>query len=449
MASFDFKVLLLWFDNSVQILQWVAVVLLVARVSVRVKWLKKAIRGAETNWRYAMIAICFFGLLAILGNHSRLMMDTNECDQLMLDTNKDSQLMIKQLLSSMKWPEGKPSISLREVMVLVAGLSAGPWVGLGTGLIAGYERFFVGDDMALKSGVTTPLLGLLAGLVMRYCPRCALNYGGVLLIALAATWLKFLIVYQLSTIETEHNLVWASVAPASMVNTIGCLLFLSVIQDLKRERLEQSLQLAELRTLKAQLEPHFIPRALIKVCALIGDDSEKAKDSLILIRDFCRQIRKFIEFNTISLHQEMTQLQRYLDIQTLSLGHKLQTTFSVPEHLFEIPVLPGCMLTFVENAIHHGSIKGLERPYILAICAEDHGDELILSVSDNGVGISLDRQLNLGKAQVESADGGSGVALYQLAQCLSLVYGDNAKINFEPNMPNGTKAVLTQPKRVK
>lgn len=438
MVSLDLKVLQLWFDNSVQILQWVAVVLVVARVSVRVQWLKKAIRGTESNWRYAMIAICFFGLLAILGNHSRLI----------LDTNIDGQLMIKQLLAGMDWAAGKPSISLREVMVLVAGLSAGPWVGLGTGLVAGYERFFVGDLMALKSGVTTPLLGLLAGLVMRYCPRCALNYSGVLLMALTATWLKFLIVYQLSTIETEHNLVWATVIPASMVNTIGCLLFLSVIQDLKRERLEQLLQLATLRTLKAQIEPHFLNNTLNDLNELIGTDPDEACYFVGLLADFCNDTRKFSdsECKTISLHQELTQLQRYLDLRRLDFGDELQTTFLIPEDLFSRQVLPGGLITFTENALKHG-FKNCQSPYKLDIRAAEQGENLILSVSDNGLGIAADQQLVLGNAPVKSTNKkGNGVALYQLVQCLNLILGENARIDFKNGDNGGTVAMIIQPK---
>ncbi len=437
MASLDLKVLQLWFDNSVQILQWVAVVLVVARVSVRVKWLKKAIRGTESNWRYAMIAICFFGLLAILGNHSRLI----------LDTNIEGQLMIKQLLAGMDWAAGKPSISLREVMVLVAGLSAGPWVGLGTGLVAGYERFFVGDLMALKSGVTTPLLGLLAGLVMRYCPRCALNYSGVLLMALTATWLKYLIVYQLSTIESEHNLVWATVIPASMVNTIGCLLFLSVIQDLKRERLEQLLQLATIRTLKAQIEPHFLNNTLNDLNELVRTDPEEARYYVVLLADFCNDTRTFsnAECKTISLHQELTQLQRYLDLQRLGLGEKLQTSFAIPEDLFSIQVLPGCLLTFTENALKHGFNK-CNPPFKIEIRAAAQGKNLILSVSDNGLGIAPERRLILGYAPVQSrSKKGGGVALYQLAQCLNLILGENARIDFKNGDNGGTVAMIIQP----
>lgn len=132
MDTLDFKVLQQWFDNIVQILQWVAVVLALAHISMRVKWLKKAIRGAQTNWYAGLIASIFFGLLAILGNHSRIIWETN------INTG---HLEIMQYLSSQKFP-GQASVSLRDLMILVAGLSAGPWVGLGSGLIAGSERFF-------------------------------------------------------------------------------------------------------------------------------------------------------------------------------------------------------------------------------------------------------------------------------------------------------------------
>lgn len=254
-----------------------------------------------------------------------------------------------------------------------------------------------------------------------------------------------LIYYCASEVEWAHNLVWTTILPATAVNAIGCLIFLSVIQDLKQERQEHLVQTATLRTLKAQIEPHFLNGALSKLHAFIRTDPEKARDFVLLLRDFCNDTRKFTDCNTISLQQEMTQLQRYLDIQALRLDDKLHTTFSIPEHLFEMQVLPGCMLTFVENAIYHGFV-GLEPPYKLNISAKDQGANLILSVSDNGVSISSNQQQSLGNVPVQSSNNGSGVALYQLAQCLILIFGERAQITFEDNKPTGTKANLIQPK---
>ncbi len=435
MAASDFKVLLLWLDNTAQVLQWVAVVLLVARVSMREKWLKNAIRGSLTHWRYALIASIFFGLLAILGNHSRLVWEMNAA----------GHLEIKQFLSSMKWAEGQASISLREVMVLVAGLSAGPMVGLGSGLIAGAERFFVGDMMASNSGITTPLLGALAGLIVRYCPRFAFSYWGVFIVALFATWIKLLIVYHLTTTESAHDMIWATVIPASMVNTIGCLLFLSVIKDLRREHLELLVQNAELRALKAQIEPHFLNNTLNDLHTFIRTDPDKARAYVVLLADFCNDTRQFSECRTISLRQELTQLQRYLDFQSLRLGDKLQLMFETPEALFSMQVLPGCLITFVENALKHG-FNNRPPPYQLEIRAQEQGLELVLSVSDNGRGISPEQKAMLGNETMPSTNKGGGVALYQLTQCLHMVFGESARIEFDDGNHGGTIAKLTQPK---
>lgn len=435
MTVFNFEVLLLWFDNIVQILQWVAVVLALAHISMRVKWLKKAIRSAQAHWYAALIASIFFGLLAILGNHSRIIWETNI---------HNGHLEIMQYLSSKKFP-GQPSVSLRDLMILVAGLSAGPWVGLGSGLIAGSERLLIGGHTGLISSMATLLFGFFAGLMRCYCPRCISNRWGIFALAIAATLIKMLLIYYCaSEVEWAHNLVWATILPATAVNAIGCLLFLSVIQDLKRERQEHLLQTATLRTLKAQIEPHFLNGALSKLHAFIRTDPDKARDFVLLLRDFCNDTRKFTDRNTISLQQEMIQLQRYLDIQSLRLGDKLQVTFAVPEHLFTMQVLPGCLLTFVENAIYHG-FMGLEPPYTLAICAEDNGNQLILSVCDNGIGITPKQRLALGNSPVHSSNDGGGIALFQLVQCLTLIFDENARITFENNKPKGTRATLIQP----
>ena len=83
----------------------------------------------------------------------------------------------------------------------------------------------------------------------------------------------------------------------------------------------------------------------------------------------------------------------------------------------------------------------------LAQRAEEQGHNLVLSVSDNGQGIASGQKTLLGSEPVKSTDKGGGVALYQLAQCLNLILGKNARITFERGNNGGTVAKLIQPKR--
>jgi sensor histidine kinase YesM len=128
------------------------------------------------------------------------------------------------------------------------------------------------------------------------------------------------------------------------------------------------------------------------------------------------------------------------------LADKLQDDFVIAEELLTVQVLPGCLLTLVENALKHG-FKGRPAPYQLLVSARTEGDLLLLQVSDNGRGITPERLLELGKRPVKSDNKGSGVALHQLLQSLRLIFGESVELSFDSVVGQGTVALLKQAKR--
>lgn len=64
-------------------------------------------------------------------------------------------------------------------MALVAGFIGGPWVGLGAGILSGYERYLLGGLSALASGIATAMLGLYAGVVRHFRPNLVSSVKGV------------------------------------------------------------------------------------------------------------------------------------------------------------------------------------------------------------------------------------------------------------------------------
>jgi sensor histidine kinase YesM len=142
----------------------------------------------------------------------------------------------------------------------------------------------------------------------------------------------------------------------------------------------------------------------------------------------------------------VAQLQRFLELQRLGLNDKLQDSFSIPDDLLNLQVLPGCLLTLAENALKHG-FKGRSAPYRLQISAEQDGESLLLQVKDNGRGFVANLLPKLGKQAVESVGNGSGVALYQLQQSLKLAFGEKVGLRFESTPEQGMSVSFRQPKR--
>lgn len=434
-----------WLDLIAVLLPRLFVSIIAGLILIRCHWFRCAMQRAETIPRYRLILIIVFSLFAIFGTRSGVIIDQHQHEQ--VDINP-SAMGFNVLNGS------EVTVGFRDTWALVAGLAGGWPVGLGAGLLAGIDRFLVGGDIKDDTAIATILLGLFAGLVRSFRPDWTQNVWRVLGVAIWGTLLQRVVLLLLS--KEACDTVWLAVhigIPVAVINIAGCVLFVWIMRDLEYERLEverdrqaQLAQQGELRALRAQVEPHFLNNTLYLLKIQIRLDPEKARDYVDELAEFLNHTRQFAGQNTISLRQEMAQLQRYLHLQNWVLSDRLKFELAIPEPLLPLQVLPMCLVTLVENAIIH-AFEDCPEPYALYISATGQGGQLLLSVQDNGKGIAPERLALLGKMPVESYKSGGGVALHQITQSLKLEFGDSAYLSLTSEPQKGTLAILSHPTR--
>jgi sensor histidine kinase YesM len=145
---------------------------------------------------------------------------------------------------------------------------------------------------------------------------------------------------------------------------------------------------AELATLRAQLNPHFLFNTLHSVLALVEQRQEGAKTALSQLADMLRYTLSEHSSEAeegVSFREELQFTDDYLALEAIRLGSRLRITRSVdPEALAcRLPALT--LQPLVENAIRHG-IAPRSRPGTLRIEARVQRSVLHLTVSDDGVG---------------------------------------------------------------
>ncbi len=429
-------IMLDWLDNTAQLSQRVCVVLMAAYVSIRMEWLRQALRGDSCLWRGRLISSMFFGIFAIIGTHSGLLLDVHHVGQhITWPVDLSDALQHSQAV-----------IGFRDLMVLAAGLTGGPWVGLGAGFLAGFERYLLGGLAGNASAFATLAQGLWAGLVFQYRPNWAISVAGASITALIGTLMQKLIL--LVWVEPQADaltLVSETLLPVAFVNTLGVLLFLFVMQDLERDRLRNQAQQAELRALTAQIEPHFMNNTLNAIKALIRRDPEAASQYVVKLARFMDETRRNAGANSISLQQELVQVERYLDFQTLRFPGAFHFQRTIPPQLLNCHLPPRCLQTLAENALLHG-MQGQKVPLKIGIIGVDHGDVFTVSVSDSGAGIPAQRLAELGKRPLDSPNG-NGSALYHLRQSLKLAFPQQSAMAINSLEELGTEVSLTIPKR--
>jgi two-component system sensor histidine kinase AlgZ len=154
---------------------------------------------------------------------------------------------------------------------------------------------------------------------------------------------------------------------------------------------------AELKALRAQIDPHFLFNSLNSISAMVTTDPEGARRMCILLADFLRGCLKLGSEERISLGEEMKLTEHYLDIERVRLGSRLGLDREVHPDCEACLVPPLIMQPLVENAITHG-IAPMLHGGTLRIEARKHGDILKIvlenpfeaeAVRRNGTGVGL------------------------------------------------------------
>jgi two-component sensor histidine kinase len=115
---------------------------------------------------------------------------------------------------------------------------------------------------------------------------------------------------------------------------------------------------AELRALKAQINPHFLFNSLNSISALTMLDGAKAREMCIHLSDFLRSTLSLGDKETITFEEELALTQTYLKVEQIRFGSRLRVRQDVGPACGACRVPPLLMQPLVENAIKHG-IAGL------------------------------------------------------------------------------------------
>ncbi|MEV4777044.1 sensor histidine kinase [Microbacterium sp. LWH12-1.2] len=197
---------------------------------------------------------------------------------------------------------------------------------------------------------------------------------------------------------------------------------------------------AELRSLRAQISPHFIYNALTAIASFILSDPTRARELVLEFADFTRySFRRQGEFTTLA--EELGSIHSYLELESARFGDRLKVTLQIaPETLATvIPFLS--VQPLVENAVRHGLEPG-EGGGEIRIASRDDGTHTEISVEDDGVGMDPEGL----RATLTAADDGLHVGLRNVDTRLRQLYGAESGLIVETNTGAGTLVRMRVPK---
>jgi len=196
---------------------------------------------------------------------------------------------------------------------------------------------------------------------------------------------------------------------------------------------------AQLRMLRAQLEPHMLFNTLATLRALIDIDRQAAQ---VMLDDLAASLRITLDASRedeVSLEKEFSLLESYLRLMSIRMGPRLAYRLSLPEDLRHCRVPPMLVQPIVENAIRHG-LEPLPVGGCVDISAECHDGEIHIRVRDTGEGFAP------GKLSSHDSDAHhAGFGLDAVRARLRSAYGDQAMLDIHSPGPGETCVTLRLP----
>jgi two-component system, LytTR family, sensor kinase len=151
-------------------------------------------------------------------------------------------------------------------------------------------------------------------------------------------------------------------------------------------RLNEELSKAQLAALRRQIEPHFMFNTLNSIAGMVREQKNEAAVSMIVgLSEFLRRATEDSHRSQVSLAEEVEYLQRYVDIQKVRFGERLQVSVEIPAEILRAQVPSLLLQPLVENAIKHGIAQRVAGGTVRVSGASDLG-MLRLSVRNDSPG---------------------------------------------------------------
>ncbi|MBH5321431.1 sensor histidine kinase [Aurantiacibacter sediminis] len=204
-----------------------------------------------------------------------------------------------------------------------------------------------------------------------------------------------------------------------------CALYLALLSgerarvaERREQQFRSAAKAAELKSLRYQVNPHFLFNTLNSLSALVLTDKKQAAEKMIqMISTFYRRSLADDTTADVPLREEIAQQKLYLDIEAVRFPMRLVADYDIPEDL-EDALIPGMILQpLVENSVKHAVAPSAGQVTIRISAREEYG-RLVVTVSDNGTSAR----------DSEEVRPGFGIGLNNVHERLEARFGNEATV---------------------
>jgi two-component system LytT family sensor kinase len=206
--------------------------------------------------------------------------------------------------------------------------------------------------------------------------------------------------------------------------------------ELQRERTERLSTQAQLRSLRLQIDPHFLFNALNAISSEVEADPVCARNMIEHLGNLLRLTLDTNDRQLVPLFEELSFLDHYLAIQRIRFGDRLRFEQVIDEDVRHVLVPSMTIQPLVENSIRHGLSQRAKGGLVRVVATRTEGQQIRITVEDDGVGLPAD--WSPGKSL--------GLGLSTTAQRLAVLYPRQESVfDVRRRVGGGTEVELRLP----
>ena len=199
---------------------------------------------------------------------------------------------------------------------------------------------------------------------------------------------------------------------------------------------ERQKTLLELNFLQAQINPHFIYNTLSSIRFYVEMGKNREAEEMLL--HFSKLLRRVLSRSDefVLLKDEIRHLEDYIALQKMRYANSFTVEFLLDDNTLGAQIPSFILQPIVENAIFHG--LQVQRLIEIKVEARVSNNDLYITISDNGVGISQEKIAEIFNKEVQI----NKVGILNVYERIRILYGDAYGLTIEENKPTGSKIIL-------
>lgn len=216
-----------------------------------------------------------------------------------------------------------------------------------------------------------------------------------------------------------------------------------LLTELQQER--RLRRLAELKSLQAQVEPHFLYNTLDAIMWLV--EAEKQQEAVEMLSQLSLFFRISLSKgqDVICLKEEIEHTRSYMEIQKRCYHDIMDYKIKLPKELEEMKLPKFTIQPLAENALYHGA-KAKRGKSMIQIACQDLEEDILIIVEDDGAGMKSDKLIELQQALEEGKRVGFGLAVVH--ERIRLYCGKPYGVKINSKYGEGTRVEVQIPKEL-